>query len=255
MKKNNHFEKAREIWLRVVKSSENIPSSLDVEIHRKLLNIFHTGPYYYYIFNCFTADFDYIDTNVKKILGYSITMLSPQFIYTKIHPNDAPYVIDFEDKITQFYEKLPITELMNYKTSYDYRVMTEKNVYIRILQQVTVIQVGEDRSIYRTLGVHTDISHIKKDGAPVLHAMTLHGEKVFCYSGQNITLEDTKKVLTKRELQIVKLIAEGKQNKDIAEILYISHHTVTTHRKNIMTKTKASSAAELIKMTIDRGWL
>jgi two-component system, NarL family, response regulator DegU len=52
--------------------------------------------------------------------------------------------------------------------------------------------------------------------------------------------------LTKRELEIVKLIAEGKSNKEIADLLVISVRTVTNHRANIMAKTGVKNSAGLI---------
>jgi DNA-binding CsgD family transcriptional regulator len=42
--------------------------------------------------------------------------------------------------------------------------------------------------------------------------------------------------LTKREIEILKYIAEGNSNQEIANKLYISYNTVDTHRKNIMHK-------------------
>lgn len=255
MKTSTPFEKARSIWLRVVKSSENIPEKLDVEIHRRLLNLFHVGPYYYYIFNCATADFDYIDESAESVLGYPTNTLSPAYLYTKVHPADWPHVIDFEDKITSFYENLPADELLRYKTSYDYRLLTNDNSYVRILQQVTVIQAGEDGSIYRTFGVHTDISHLKKEGTPVLNAMQLDGKHVFSYAGKNIAIHPPTNPLSKRELEIVRLIADGAQNKEIAEVLHISPHTVNTHRRNILAKTHSANFVKLIKTGIENGWL
>ncbi|MGH1391883.1 MAG: two component system response regulator [Aeromonas jandaei] len=51
--------------------------------------------------------------------------------------------------------------------------------------------------------------------------------------------------LTLRERQILKLVAEGKRNRDIAELLSISLKTVETHRLNLMRKLDAHNAAEL----------
>lgn len=54
-------------------------------------------------------------------------------------------------------------------------------------------------------------------------------------------------VLSPREEQILKYIAEGKSSQDIAEELYISIETVKTHNRNIKTKLKIENRAELIK--------
>jgi len=55
------------------------------------------------------------------------------------------------------------------------------------------------------------------------------------------------KLLTAREREILKLIAQEYSNKMIAEALFISERTVETHRKNIFRKTKTGSLVGLIK--------
>lgn len=57
-------------------------------------------------------------------------------------------------------------------------------------------------------------------------------------------------ILTKRELEIVKLVAEGLNNQKIADLLCISHRTVDTHRTNIMQKVKVKNVAELVRYAI-----
>jgi len=59
--------------------------------------------------------------------------------------------------------------------------------------------------------------------------------------------------LSKREFEILSYIAKGKTNKEIADILHLSVHTVETHRKHIHTKLNVSSSAELIKKALDIG--
>ena len=61
--------------------------------------------------------------------------------------------------------------------------------------------------------------------------------------------------LTKRELEILTLIARAKSNKEIAEQLYISDQTVSVHRKNLMRKLKVSSSAGLIKFFVNQEML
>ncbi|HXV78471.1 MAG TPA: response regulator transcription factor [Candidatus Binatia bacterium] len=59
--------------------------------------------------------------------------------------------------------------------------------------------------------------------------------------------------LTKRELQVLQLIAEGKSTKDIAARLELSVKTVETHRKQIMDKLEIRSVAGLTKYCIREG--
>ena len=62
---------------------------------------------------------------------------------------------------------------------------------------------------------------------------------------------DNKDLLTKREKEILCLIAKEKTNAMIAEQLFISEHTVEAHRKNIFRKTKAKSIVGLVKFAYD----
>lgn len=57
--------------------------------------------------------------------------------------------------------------------------------------------------------------------------------------------------LGERELEVIKLLAEGLTSNEIAERLFISEHTVKTHRKNILRKTELHSTHELIKFAIN----
>ncbi len=70
---------------------------------------------------------------------------------------------------------------------------------------------------------------------------------------QPLEQEDTYETLTDREKQVLKLVAEGKTNKEIAEILTISVKTAMAHRANIADKLGIHNRAELIKFALRRG--
>ena len=59
--------------------------------------------------------------------------------------------------------------------------------------------------------------------------------------------------LSEREVEITQQIADGLTSKKIAEKLFISPHTVQTHRKNIMRKLKVNSVSELVVYAMKAG--
>lgn len=59
--------------------------------------------------------------------------------------------------------------------------------------------------------------------------------------------------LTEREMEIFMLVTQGKATKEIADILFLSTHTVYTHRKNILKKLACKSAADLINYAHSKG--
>jgi DNA-binding CsgD family transcriptional regulator len=56
--------------------------------------------------------------------------------------------------------------------------------------------------------------------------------------------------LTRREKEIIAMVINGRSTADIAEHLFLSNHTVSTHRKNIINKTECKSFAELVRFAM-----
>jgi DNA-binding CsgD family transcriptional regulator len=57
-------------------------------------------------------------------------------------------------------------------------------------------------------------------------------------------------ILSERENEIIKHIAEGQTNIQIAENLFLSNHTVNTHRKNIMSKLGVKNTAGIVMYAV-----
>jgi len=61
--------------------------------------------------------------------------------------------------------------------------------------------------------------------------------------------------LSKRERQVLKYLTNGRSNKEIAQVLYISEHTAKAHVRAIMTKLNADGRAEVIAIAAKRGMI
>jgi len=59
--------------------------------------------------------------------------------------------------------------------------------------------------------------------------------------------------LTTREREVLKLIAEGKSNSEVADLLCISTRTVENHRANLMKKLRLKKTADLVRYAIQKG--
>ena len=60
--------------------------------------------------------------------------------------------------------------------------------------------------------------------------------------------------LTKREIDILKLVCEELNSQEIADKLFISKHTAETHRRNLLGKTGCKNSVGLVKYAIDHGY-
>jgi DNA-binding CsgD family transcriptional regulator len=128
------------------------------------------------------------------------------------------------------------------------------DTYIRVLQQVISIDYDGNGHVFRTLGVHTDISHLKTEGVPVLSFIGLNGQPSFIDVAAEKMFKPTP-LLSPREREVLLMLADGKKSKEIASRLFISKDTVDTHRRNILAKTGALNTAELIRKATRDGWI
>jgi two-component system, NarL family, invasion response regulator UvrY len=93
---------------------------------------------------------------------------------------------------------------------------------------------------------------------------SLKGEKFYCQSVLNLIMDKhfvqanepvESGILTAREKEVLALLAKGKQTQAVAELLYLSPHTVHTHRKSIIKKLNIKSPTEFVVRAMDLGLL
>ena len=116
-------------------------------------------------------------------------------------------------------------------------------------------------------------SYVKKDCSmdEVLEAIdeTSNGGTFFCgqilgaIKAENIDVTDLELaevscdpiLLTEREIEVLTHISEGKTNVQIADLLFLSGHTVNTHRKNIMQKLGVNNTASMVMYAFKSGFV
>jgi two-component system nitrate/nitrite response regulator NarL len=82
----------------------------------------------------------------------------------------------------------------------------------------------------------------------------MNGETYFDAQIKNNNKTENDVPLSKREMEIVKLIGEGKTSQEISEILFIGKTTVDTHRKNILKKLSLQGKSELLRYSMEKKY-
>ncbi|WP_298224185.1 LuxR C-terminal-related transcriptional regulator [Flavobacterium sp.] len=228
--------------------------AFDLDVHKKLLNVFHVGEFYYIILDVYDGEFIYVSPTAEEVIGIKPGDLTIGVLLEKIHPEDLPYFMNFEQAMSDFFKTLPAEKVTRYKSRYDYRIQKSNGDYIRILQQVIVLEHDQDGSLLKSLCVHTDISHIKTAGKPLLSIIGIDGEPSYI----NVDVAQkfvVSSFLSKREKQIINLLIEGKVSKEIALTLGLTLLTIETYRKKLLQKTASKSIAQMIAKAIREGWV
>ncbi len=253
-----NLEIAKTIWKHC--SPKQITSNdernrLALELSNRLVHFFQPGDFYYYLFNISTAEFEYVSPGVEKILGYKSDQVTLPFLFESIHPDDQNVYVNYENEVGRFLYSLPKDKIFKYKARMDFRLRKADGTYTRVLHQAMIIEISEDGNILRTFGVHTDISYLKINGKPSLSFIGFDEEPSYFNVKVGEELIPIKEVLSKREKEVLLLIIDGMQNKEIAERLHISKETVDKHRKNMLEKTGSKNSGELIARAIRNGWI
>jgi DNA-binding CsgD family transcriptional regulator len=253
---SNFYLEAKKIWETVTKTDSDYSKEIEfeLELHKRLLNFLQIGNYYYFVFNIFKGEFNLVSKNVKDVLGYYPEEMTVLFLLDNVHPDDKKYLLNYELRSITFFKTLDFDKIKKYKAQYDFRIKAKDGKYVRILQQTIQIDYDEN-NFYRSLGIHTDISHIKKDGEPCFSIIGLDGEPSYYNLQDPAVFTKSYDLFTKREREILKYIVEGISSKTIATDLNISLHTVNTHRKNILIKANCKSPIDLVTKVINEGWI
>lgn len=250
------IDKAGQIWLNQPLTGKQVRKEIDFELQKKILSVFNVGDFYYYVFNVVDLKFDFVSEDVKNILGFSPHEFNLSFYLERIHPDDKPLFLNYENAIRDFFSKLPTDKFFKYKVRYDYRMQKKDGSYIRILHQVITINYSIEGGILHTFGVHTDISHLKNSNSTSLAIIGLDGEpSYFNYPVKTFVYDSENKLFSNRELEILNLLWEGKESKQIASELSLSPETVNTHRRNMLAKAQAKNTIELIRFAMKEGIL
>jgi DNA-binding CsgD family transcriptional regulator len=246
---------AQRAWQAAIEAGKEINLNIDLETYRKLLDIVSVGPFYYYIFDLQNSEILFVSLSITEVLGYAPKQFTSEFFFQIIHPDDIQSFINFGKKTIEFFNTLTSETIFKYKVRIDFRLRKSNGDYIRVLQQIVTLQTTESGGLNRTLGIHTDISHIKSEGSPVLSFVGMEGEPSYLNVDLSTAFSPTTELLTRREKEVLYYIVHGKHSSEIADILFLSIHTVLNHRRNILAKTETSTTAELIVKAIQEGWV
>ncbi len=220
---------------------------------QKRSHVLQPGGCYHMVFDTAQMELEFVSPEIEAVLGFSPGEVTAAFLLARIHPDDKPYFLSFEQKLTLFYLQLPFEKKALYRYQYDCRVRTKGAPYVRVLHQILPLHYDEE-NFYRSLLLHTDITHLKPYGAPGFSIIGLEGEPSYYNIGREGNRPEEAPVLSEREKDVIRCLVAGQKSQQIADELFLSVHTVSTHRKNIRRKARCAPA-DLVRRAILEGWV
>lgn len=124
-----------------------------------------------------------------------------------------------------------------------FRLKKKDGGYLQVLKQTTIFQLDEKSRMSTNVTILSDISFINTPGH-INWSFKL--KNLNSDSFENAICEEVRNIFTKKELEIIPLIIKGETSQSISNQLFISKHTVDTHRRNIKRKSGCDNIYELM---------
>ncbi|GAB3219460.1 hypothetical protein GCM10027454_09100 [Algoriphagus aestuariicola] len=217
--------------------------------------VFTAGPSFYFVLDFFDMSVSQVSSAIKAVHGLDPAATTFNDILELMHPDDLDFVAKAEQKIIEMFDKkIGWDKLLLYKGSYCFRTRMADGSYKLLLHQNLVLTLDEKGGYAKSLNIHTDISHITSKNNYKVSLIGLNGE--CSYTEMDVISKQLEtKVYSKREKEILKLIASGLTSRKISDKLCIALDTVKNHRRNILKKAGVTSTAQLIKESMVSGLL
>jgi DNA-binding CsgD family transcriptional regulator len=200
---------------------------------------------------------EYVSEGTKDVLGLDPTEFSLQKGFEIIHPEDMDFLSVQEARAIEFlYKHANEKERLEYKVTYMFRLKNATGNYRTILHQAKALSLSKEGKIQYVLGIHTDITHLK---FPITHEVSIiNTEGKISSVHENIidlflTSSNLRTIFSNREKEIIFYMSTGLDANEIAQKMYLSPHTVNTHKKNILYKADCKNTAELIAKCVKEG--
>lgn len=221
------------------------------------LQWFLFGKSYFYCLDIRQSEWFGFSEGTQEVLGIPPSEMSLERLLSRVHPDDLPIVLAFEKEVLAFFSQLLPKQVFRIKARYDYRVRHAFGHYIRILHQVVTLETDDGGLPLKILGIHSDISSLKREGQPELSFIGMEGLPT--YDQGQVTETNSflnkEKQFSAREKEILQMLMEGRKSAQIAGALGISNKTVSTHRRNMLAKCKVSNTTGLIHTAVRNGWI
>jgi DNA-binding CsgD family transcriptional regulator len=205
-----------------------------------------------YVADAIQMEIHFTSKGSKALLGIPSDELSFYHFMEATHPSDIQRLNLGRSKIVKLAQDLFIAEKGYTLLSTNYKYRIPSGEFSDFLVQCYLFYTTIPYKTVFFLKIHTNIDWHKK----IKHGYHYYigtDLSYFKYPDNNMLMKGN--IYSDREFEIIKLIESGLGSEEIADRLFVSVHTVNTHRRNILEKAGKTHISDLIYELKDRGVL
>lgn len=169
----------------------------------------------------------------------------PGYFFSLMPYPDMKFLIDTVQKTFSFLHEQDNTRLKEYKLVFEFRLSDPAGNLFRFLQQCMVLEQDKSGQMWMILILNDFMPDRPTYTQLLRRVIHMPSGKICLFHDDTIHTKD--KFLSKRETEILGLLSQGLQSKEISDRLFISINTVNNHRQKIIEKLNSENTHEALR--------
>ncbi len=201
------------------------------------------------ITNAQTQSYEFISKNFKAVTGIApetVMQKGVKDFLARMHPDDVEVWLELMMELMEFVvSNIALKNRKRIDVQYNFRFKTSDGSYINLLENQVILQIDEEGKPQVGMGHYTVFGN--EEFNPIIGTVRVlnHQDKYETVFTKNFSKSKILSKLTTREQEIIELLLQKKTSKEVAEQLFVSSHTIDTHRRNIIKKLNLKSTQAL----------
>lgn len=241
------------------KSTILAKTTFDLDEHLKLYHCIDN--FFYVLADSVNHTIVKVGGGIESLTGYQPSDFEGKGYYSTLKTHSIWELLKITKGGVKYFEYLfsrPAEDRKYIKVNYTFELKRKDGRRFQCINQSIPVLFNDDMEPIYFLNIITDISLIKTD-KNVLHYIIDSSDiqnikRIDINVAINLPINDDE-LISKAEKRVLRLIADGLSSKQIASELFLSQHTINTHRRNMLEKLNCTSSSEMIKKGILNGWL
>ena len=178
------------------------------------------------------------------------------FWFSNVHPDDRDFVMSAVAMSAAINETPPLEKANKLQSNIYCRMLNAQNVYRWVLMQFPERMYNDEQKIISCLVLMTDLSHLQNGFKRMMTVLDTSNNETQFFAAlvdEQRLVSLSLPAISKRELEIMRLMVKGLNTPQIADALFISYHTVENHKKKLRQKTNTKTSAELVGFVLNNN--
>lgn len=193
----------------------------------------------------------YCSDSCSNFFGVPVEEINPELYFERTHPEDLAIHASGRSRVVKSAMELYTRKSGKWFLSANIKTRNAAGEYRDLMYQMCLSYTDDPHPAVFGIQVNSDVTDLMKDLGG-MHYLVSEDESVFRPPDEQLL--SIGPGFSVRELEILRCISEGLDSEEIAKKLFLSVHTVNTHRRNILERSGSRSTHELVIKLQEEGF-